>query len=382
MGELTVPRLNSTDDSYVLVEWLAAAGDAVDVGDVVATVETSKAVTDLTAEAAGFLSHELPPSSVCRPGDVAGRLWSTAGEALARPAAPPPRPAEPVTPAPADASTVITRGARELMQRHGITEAAVEALGKRVVKQADVESLVGAVEAPGVPLPAHQRAVAQAVSQSHATIPAAFTVVKISAEELRRRRRSLGERTRTAVGTTELLVAAVAALRPRFPLFFAKVRDDLAVTTMDRSDVGVTLDVGRGLSIGVVHDEVALDPTAAANRLMTLRLRAMRGTLREDDLAGPTIVVSLHTEPGVVLAQPIILPGLSCTLSVAGMQQELRLDADGRPVPHEYLYVGVAYDHRVINGADAVAFLTALRDDLETRPTDPTGTSTSGTNGV
>ncbi|MGC4897473.1 2-oxo acid dehydrogenase subunit E2 [Micromonospora sp. DT31] len=382
MADLTVPRLNSTDDTYVLVDWVVAAGDAVAVGDVVATMETSKAMTDLTAEAAGFLSHELAPKSVCRPGEVAGRLWGTAGEALSRPAPAGAR-AEPVAPAPeAETGLVVTRGARELMERHGIAEADIAALGKRVIKRGDVESLVGAVSAPSVPLPAHQRAVAQAVSLSHATIPAAFTVVKVSAEEVRRRRRSLGERTRTAIGVTELVIVAVAALRERFPMFFATVHDDLTVSTMDRSDVGVTIDVGRGLSIGVVHEGTSDDPAATAHRLMTLRLRARRGTLREDDLAGPAIVVSLHTEPGVVLAQPIVLPGLTCTVSVAGVQQELRLDADGRPVAHEYLHIGVAYDHRVINGADAVSFLTALRDDLETRPADPAGPPTSGTNGA
>jgi 2-oxoglutarate dehydrogenase E2 component (dihydrolipoamide succinyltransferase) len=388
-----MPRLNSNDDTYVLVDWVIAPGEAVEVDDVVASVETSKAVTDLVATHAGYLSHELPVRAVCRPGDVVARVWDTVEEARAQPVpasqtGPVPEPA--TSPAVPDAP-VVTRAARELMTRHGIDDATVAALGRRVVKRDDIEALiapttvgtVAAAAAPtgaapkttasdgaaatgtGTPLPVRQRAVARAVARSHATVPAAFTVIEVSAEGIRRRQKVLGQRTRAVIGVAEQVVAAVAALRPRFPIFFATVHDDLTVTMADRSDVGVTIDVGRGLSVPVVREADQLDLPAIADRLMRLRLRAVRGVLREEDLAAPTIAVSLHTEPGIVLAQPIVLPGLTCTLSVAGIQWGLRLGLDGRPVPHGHLYIGAAYDHRAINGSDTVAFLAALREALE-----------------
>jgi 2-oxoglutarate dehydrogenase E2 component (dihydrolipoamide succinyltransferase) len=372
VNELLMPRLNSTDDDYVLVDWLVPAGGSVNEGDIVATVETSKALTDLVAERAGFLSHEVGPRTVCRPGDVVGRLWDSAEQAQVQ-LAPDHDAVAPTPPATSrgenrcattEAQTVVTRGARQLMERHGVSDEAVVGLGRRIVRQADVLALVDAPPA-GATLPAHQLAVARAVVRSHATIPSAFTVIKVGAAEILRRQRLWGEGSGTVVGLAEQVIEAVAGRRERFPLCFATVHDDLTVTTADRADVGVTIDVGTGLSVPVVRDAANLDLAAIASRLMTLKVRALRGTMRAEDLADPAIAVSLHTEPGVVLAQPIVLPGLSCTLSVGALDWQLRLDDDGRPVRYDYFCLGLAYDHRVINGRDAVRFLTALRDAME-----------------
>ena len=99
---------------------------------------------------------------------------------------------------------------------------------------------------------------------------------------------------------------------------------------------------------------------------MRFRVSAMRERFSEDDLSGGHITISLNTAPDVVLVVPVILPGQTCMLSLGSIQEELFLDGDGTPVVRTYCHLGVAYDHRVINGYDAVQFVAEIKRDFET----------------
>ena len=77
------------------------------------------------------------------------------------------------------------------------------------------------------------------------------------------------------------------------------------------------------------------------------------------DLDGARIVVSLHQAAGVLLAQPIIYPGHVCALSVGAPDYELKLGPAGEISRHDYFYLGISYDRRIINGKEAAAFLTS-----------------------
>ncbi|MEU1763140.1 2-oxo acid dehydrogenase subunit E2 [Micromonospora sp. NPDC005652] len=359
MGDLTISRLNSNDETYILLEWLVPAASEVAAGDAVATIETSKAVTDLVCAESGFLTPRVEAGATCRPGDIVGYLSSK------RPV--PAQGVERATPAPEAASIVVTRSAQELIDRHGISATQVAGLGKRVVKALDVQSLLGAVASDGrrTPLAAHQRAVARTVQASHLTIPAAFLVAKVSATELVAAQRHIGQRARAFIGLPELVISAVARLWKDFPHCFATVHDDLTVEPAERPDIGVTIDVGTGLYVPVIPGADALGVTELASRLMDFRVRAMRRGFRDADLGPARLTLSLQMESGIMLSRPIIFPGQVCVLSMCGLQNELGLDADGAVRPHEYFHLGLTYDHRAINGREAAAFLTAIKGALE-----------------
>ncbi|WP_157746433.1 2-oxo acid dehydrogenase subunit E2 [Micromonospora inositola] len=76
-------------------------------------------------------------------------------------------------------------------------------------------------------------------------------------------------------------------------------------------------------------------------------------------------MVSLHTEPDVVLAGPIVFPGQTCVLAIGGTHDELALDATGQVVARKFVNLSAVYDHRVVNGREAVAFLQAVKAALE-----------------
>jgi 2-oxoglutarate dehydrogenase E2 component (dihydrolipoamide succinyltransferase) len=214
-------------------------------------------------------------------------------------------------------------------------------------------------------VPAHQLAVARAVTRSHASIPAAFTVVKVPADSLLRQQEAISRETACFIGVTEFVIKAIALTAPAFPASLASVGDGLRITPAGPPDIGVTIDVGTGLYVPVIRAAATEGLTAISRRMMYLRTRAMRGRLSEDDLAGARITLTLHQVPGIVLARPIIYPGQTCAFSLTAPCPELSLGPSGQVTESVYVHLGLSYDHRALSGREAAGFLTAIRDRLQ-----------------
>ncbi|GAA3804794.1 2-oxo acid dehydrogenase subunit E2 [Sphaerisporangium flaviroseum] len=403
MIDIRVPKLNTNDAQYVLVEWVAEDGSPVRAGDPLAVVETSKTAEEIVSEGEGLLSRNLPEGADCEPGQVIARLFDTdqerrvfteagrepaaftEGEPVTTEARQEPAAfteGEPVTteagrePATfTEGEPVITAPARALMDRLGITTERIRALDKKIIRRSDIEELLSTAPPPSeradearggriVTLSRAQQRAASVVELSYRTIPAAFTVMKVDVGAALSAGRALTRSLRTLVGLPELLVKAVGSLHERFPLFFASPIDARTVRVAGAAHVGVTFDVGKGLVIPVLTDASARSLADISRALMAFRLTAMRGEFRERDLRGAGIVVTLHNEPGVLLAVPIIFPGHVCALSLAAPYQEVVPDGGGGFEVRDVVQLGVAFDHRVVNGRDAVQFLDALRTAL------------------
>lgn len=334
MGDLVLPKLNPNDVEYLLVEWLVDDGKPVRAGDPVAVVESSKAATELEADEDGPLNHAVTAGSWCAPGTVLARIGDPVQVV---------QPSVEVTTGP-----VITEPARLAMAELGVAEEQVVALGLKVVRRADVEGLSGRA----VPLTRVQRAVGRAVSVSHQTIPAAYTVVRFDLTRALGRAAELTREVRRPVGIADLFVRALAGLHAEYPLFFAVLDGERALLS-DVPHVGVTFDVGEGLYVPVVRDPGGLSPKELATLLMRYRLKAAQGGFTDEELTGATITLTLHTEPDVVLAIPFVFPGQVCALALPEPGQDGTAD------------VGLAYDHRLVNGRDAALFLRALKNALE-----------------
>ncbi|MET8333171.1 2-oxo acid dehydrogenase subunit E2 [Streptosporangium canum] len=388
MADIRVPKLNNNDTEYLVVEWLVEDGKPVQAGDPVAVLETSKAADELEAAESGHLHHVAGLNTWIAPGAVLARITPEAVPAstgapvtsgvlpASASVASPDTPAAPAD-VPATGAPVITDPARALMDGLGITVAQVTALGLPIVRRGDVERLAGSGPSPRAgerageaasggaagthPLSRVQRAVARAVTTSHGTIPAAYTVVKFDVGPLLARTRGLSREVRRPVGLAELFVQAVAALHPAFPLFFASVEGDRA-RPAEAPRVGVTFDMGQGLYVPVVHDTGSL--REIADTLMRYRLAATEGDFRERDLTGANIAITLHTDADVILAIPFVFPGTVCALAITSPQPEVVLGEDGAVTTRTVANIGLAYDHRLINGRDAALFLAALRMEL------------------
>jgi pyruvate/2-oxoglutarate dehydrogenase complex dihydrolipoamide acyltransferase (E2) component len=194
-------------------------------------------------------------------------------------------------------------------------------------------------------------------------VPAAFTALEVRVDHAIERVRAVSEETGCEIGLAEVVVKAVAVARPAFPTLFGRVLDEKTVALADTADIAVTVDAGNGLYTPVLRDCASRPVGELADDLMDFRLKALRGEFTARELDGGAIGVSLNLEPGVSVVAPIVLWPQLCMVSVAGPLPRV-LPVDGTTVPATVVTLGLAYDHRVINGREAIAFLRAVGDSL------------------
>jgi pyruvate/2-oxoglutarate/acetoin dehydrogenase E1 component/pyruvate/2-oxoglutarate dehydrogenase complex dihydrolipoamide acyltransferase (E2) component len=320
---ITTPKLNNNDTTYMLVDWMRAEGDWVEAQEPVVALETSKAIEEILAPEAGYLHQVVPAGEEREVGAVLGHLL----------------------PSPAHS------------QENGQTKP--ENTGE-----------TGKPETPGVRrLDKTQRATAAVVTRSHQQIPAAYTVVKAEVGEALRRLAQVSDQTGATLALADLLVKAIASAHQDFPVMFGSLPDDEpdtdTVALADAPNVGVTLDTGGALYVPVVEAADGRSVSDIADVLMDFRMKAFRGEFTARELAGGNITLSVNSEPDVVLAVPIVLPPQVCMVCLAGVYPECRLDEGGAVVERRFVNLGLSYDHRVINGRDAVQFLSQLKTSLE-----------------
>ncbi len=376
MSELTVPTINNNDTHALLVEWCVADGAEVSEGEVVAVLETSKSTFDFEAPGSGPLRIEKPAGEEYAFGERIG--WIGAADAAELETATPSNQAAGPTGAPAaDAvgDLVLTRAARTLVDQRGVSAEALATLGKRVVRTRDIERLLGEskpdvksqveAQAPETGETDQQSAIARVVTRSHREIPAAFLLKRIDCGPVLDRLQALSQSGGKLISLPDLVVHEVARLLPEFPTVFGTVDSRGQAQPGTVANVGVTFDFGKGLFVPVIEQADQLDLAAIAKVMMRYRMRAMRGRFSESELSGGTLSLSLNMDPDTVFVRPLILPPQVCMLSIGAVMTDLALGPEGQPVERRSVQLGMAYDHRVINGYDSQQFTAALKDRIE-----------------
>jgi pyruvate/2-oxoglutarate/acetoin dehydrogenase E1 component/pyruvate/2-oxoglutarate dehydrogenase complex dihydrolipoamide acyltransferase (E2) component len=341
---LVVPRLNSNDGAAVLLEWLVPDGATVEAGQPVAVLETSKSVADLAAPTGGVLTAQAAAGAEYDFGQPIATI--AAPDATATPTVA----ASAYSAAPAAATLVLSAPATP---------------APRPTAGLPVHTPPGRQRARSV-----QSAVAAAVSRSHASIPPAFASVEVPVDAALAHVALLEETEGAVLELGALLVAALASLHPRHRALFAAVDANGAAAPTSTADIAVTVDAGAGLFLPVVRAGArSLDEVA--DRLVALQMAAVDGEVTDHDLdtRGVGMGVSLNLTAGVDLVQPLIMPGMACMVSVGGLRQAVRVGPDGTPVVARVVTLGIAHDHRVVNGQPAMQLLRELADLLQ-RPAD------------
>jgi 2-oxoglutarate dehydrogenase E2 component (dihydrolipoamide succinyltransferase) len=372
MHEISVPRFNANDATYVLVEWYFDDGDEVAPGSVVASVETSKASEDLVSDDGGVLKRLADAGAECAAGSVIGQLFNSEQERSQHVASG----SGPGNGQVHDGGNgadgadqlVVTAPARQLAAELGIGDEALRALGKAVIKREDVAALArGETSAGSVrPISRQQLAVADVVSRAHSTIPAAFAVLKVPAGTMLTRSRMAAGPAQMAPGIAEMLIKAVAGLHRDYPSFFSALTPDGTSLRMpEAAHVGVTIDVGSGLYIPVIRNAEGKSLSELSALLRGFHEKALTRAFSEGELTGGNIAISLSNYTDIVISHPVIFPGNACMLSLGAVQRELWMDSSGAVASRPYLLLGLAYDHRIVNGRDAVLFLRAVKTRLQ-----------------
>jgi 2-oxoglutarate dehydrogenase E2 component (dihydrolipoamide succinyltransferase) len=390
--ELRVPALGESITQATIGTWLKKEGDPVQVDEPVVEVESEKATVALPAPAAGVLRKILKASGTdVAVGDVIGELEEGAA-AAPRPSAGKPTATPTSTPTSRPTATADghARGplrappsVRRLMAENGIDSAALA--GAAVVRRADVER---AIQARGAPAPAPGPAPAAAIAERERAVPMS---------PLRRTvaRRLLEAQQNAAILTTfnEIDMSRVLSLRERhgeaflarhgvklgFMSFFVKasvealrafpnVNAEIRGTEIlykDHYDIGVAVGGGKGLVVPVLRDADQLGFAEIEERIGELAKKARENRITMQDLEGGTFTISNGGIYGSLLSTPILNPPQSGILGLHKIEKRPVVGPGDAVVVRPMMYVALSYDHRLVDGREAVSFLVRVKECIE-----------------
>jgi 2-oxoglutarate dehydrogenase E2 component (dihydrolipoamide succinyltransferase) len=408
--EVRIPSLGESVSQGVIARWLKENGEAVAVDDALLELETDKATMEIPAEAAGRLEILKAAGETVEVGTIVARIADGAGAAAAKakPAAPVPAGAPPPAAAPPVAAArerkeegddlQLSPAVRKLLVENRIDATEVRGTGKggRLTKEDVLKAIEEVQKAPPQKPPAPKPAGAPAAARPSTTAPAGADVERVAMTRLRKRiAERLVEAQRTAAILTtfnEIDMSAVIALRKRYKERFEKVHGvglgfmslfgracvqalhDLPIVnaSIDCDDVvyhhrvhlGVAVGTPRGLVVPVVRNADTLSIAALEKAIGELAALARDARLLPDQLAGGTFTISNGGIYGSLMSTPILTPPQSAILGMHKIEDR-PVAIDGQVVIRPMMYVALSYDHRLIDGEQAVTFLLRVKERLE-----------------
>jgi 2-oxoglutarate dehydrogenase E2 component (dihydrolipoamide succinyltransferase) len=403
MADIKVPALGESVTEATVSKWLKKPGDAVAMDEALVELETDKVNLEVNAPVAGILSEiAVAEGATVNVGALLGAIAEGGAPAAPKPAAAPaaPAPAKPAeTPASAQpaAANLADSGpaARKLVEDNKLDAAAIPATGKdgRLTKGdvlAAVEKPAPAVVAPApVPKPA-------APPPPSGPRPEAAREERVRMTRLRQR---IAERLKEAQNTAAMLTtfnevdmsqvmamraaykdtfekkhgvklgfmsffvkAAIAALKD-FPSVNAEI-DGTDLVYKNYYDIGVAVSTPNGLVVPVVRNADARSFADIEKTIADLGTRARDGKLAIEELQGGTFTITNGGIFGSLMSTPILNPPQSAILGMHKIQDR-PVAVDGKVEIRPMMYLAVSYDHRIIDGREAVSFLVRIKDAIE-----------------
>ncbi|CDM25069.1 2-oxoglutarate dehydrogenase complex dihydrolipoyllysine-residue succinyltransferase [Castellaniella defragrans] len=390
--EVLVPQLSESVSEATLLNWKKQPGEAVQADEILIEVETDKVVLEVPAPASGVLSEIVKgDGSTVTSGEVLARI-DTDAKAAAAPAAaaPAPAPAAPAEAAkPAAKSAVASPAAGKILSEKGIDPATVEGTGRagRVTKADALNAAPQAPQAPSapatpaapvpvgldgrpeqrVPMSRLRARVAERLiqSQSENAILTTFNEVNMQAiMDLRKKYKDSFEKEHgVKLGFTSFFVKAAVAALKRYPVVNASV-DGKDIIYHGYFDIGVAVGSPRGLVVPILRNADQLSLADIEKQIADFGRRAQDGKLTLDELTGGTFSISNGGVFGSMLSTPIINPPQSAILGIHATKDRPVVE-NGQIVIRPMNYLALSYDHRIIDGREAVLALVAMKDALE-----------------
>lgn len=411
--DIIIPTLGESITEATILRWLKTAGEAVERDEIIVEIETDKATMELVAPETGVLSEILKgESEKVEIGEVIGRV--TPGEAAQavtpRPSATPaaaPRPA--VSPAPA-AVAPLSPAVRRLVEEHAVNPVEVAATGRggRLTKGDVLQHLEAKTPQEPAVLPVQARPRPVAVPSPAPTARPAVNPRVIEGTEPRERpepmsriRRRIAERLKHVQNTAAILttfneidMSAALALRAKyndtfkerhgislgfmsifakasvealraFPAINAEIRGE-NIVYKNYYDLGIAVGTEQGLLVPVVR---AVDQKSFAEielELADLGQRARAGKIRVEELTGGTFTISNGGVYGSLMSTPILNPPQSGILGMHKIEKRpVVVGPNDDIIVRPMMYVALSYDHRIVDGREAVLFLRRIKDCVE-----------------
>lgn len=373
--ELKVPAVGESISEVIVGAWRKSVGERVERDEEVVELETEKATVDIPAPAAGTITKILKQAGdTAAVGEVIGYLDDTAvataaSAEKARPSAPPAAKTTTPAKAPSAPSPAAPDGKPATAPSSPSAPPADLPNGEPVEPAAPsrLSEATGDREEKIVPMSPIRRRIAERLvsAQQTAALVTTFNEIDMSAViDLRKKHRdAFQERYQVKLGFMSFFVKAVVEALATVPQVNAEIRgNDLVFRNY--CDIGVAVGSGKGLVVPVLRNAEQMSFAEIERQIADFGRRAGENKLKVEELQGGTFTISNGGIYGSLLSTPLVNPPQSGVLGMHAIQDR-PVVRDGAIVIRPMMYVALTYDHRVVDGREAVTFLVRIRDIVE-----------------
>ena len=395
--EVQVPQLSESVAEGTLASWKKKVGEAVGRDEILIDIETDKVVLEVPAPAAGVLVEIIKgDGETVVSGELIAKIDTEAKAGAAAPAAEAAKAATPAAaPAPAAAAPAGTASpsARKILDEKGIaaTDVAGSGRGGRVTKEDAVaaQPKAGPVAAPAaakaalptptveialgdrteqrVPMTRLRARIAERLLQSQQTNAILTTFNEVNMGPIMALRKQYGEKFEKThgvrLGFMGFFVKAACAALQKFPVLNASV-DGNDIVYHGFIDIGIAVGSPRGLVVPIIRNADQLSIAEIEKKIADFGVKAKDGKITIEDLTGGTFSISNGGIFGSMMSTPIINPPQSAILGIHATKDRAMVE-NGQVVVRPMNYLAMSYDHRIIDGREAVLGLVTMKEALE-----------------
>jgi 2-oxoglutarate dehydrogenase E2 component (dihydrolipoamide succinyltransferase) len=386
--EVKVPQLSESVSEATLLAWHKKQGEAVKRDENLIDIETDKVVLELPSPADGVLVSILKgDKSTVTAGELIAKIDTEGKVSSVAPSAAPAEGAKPASAPAKSAAPAAAPAAKKIAAEKGIDLAAVQGTGRdgRVTKAdvlgqpaakpplpqppapVNVEQLLSGRAEQRVPMSRLRARIAERLVQSQATAAILTTFNEVNMQPVMELRKKYAERFEKEHGVrlgfmSFFVKAAVHALK-KYPVVNASV-DGNDIVYHGYFDIGVAVGSPRGLVVPIIRDADQLSFAAIEKKIAEFGKKAQEGKLSLEELTGGTFSISNGGVFGSMLSTPIINPPQAAILGVHATRERAVVE-NGQVVVRPMNYLALSYDHRIIDGREAVLSLVAMKEALE-----------------
>ena len=390
--EVKVPQLSESVAEATLLQWKKKVGDAVGQDEILIEIETDKVVLEVPAPSAGVLTEiVVADGGTVVAEQLIAKIDSAAVATAAPAAAPAPTaaPAQAAAPAPAAAPAKSAGGsaspsAAKILAEKNVDAGQVAGTGRdgRITKGDALNASAGGAKSaplPSAPIPTGDRPeervpmsrlrarIAERLleSQANNAILTTFNEVNMGPViALRNKYKDQFEKTHgVKLGFMSFFVKAATHALKKFPLLNASV-DGNDIVYHGYFDIGIAVSSPRGLVVPILRDVDQMNLADIEKKIAEFGVKAREGKLSIEELTGGTFSISNGGVFGSMLSTPIINPPQSAILGIHATKDRAVVE-NGQVVVRPINYLALSYDHRIIDGREAVLGLVAMKDALE-----------------
>ena len=391
--DIKVPSPGESISEVRIAQWLVKDGDVVAKDQVIAEIDSDKATLELSAEEEGKIQILAAADATVNVGDVVAKIdTSVKGAAVPKKEALAPKveakaatPAIPAAiPAPVAATATAAHAspvAKAVMAEKGIAAGTVKGSGPngRIMKS-DVEAYVsGGVIAPlmngwggsrgnqRTKMTTLRKKVAERLVsvKNNTAMLTTFNEVDMSAVMAMRDKYKdkFKEQKGTGLGFMSFFTKAVTEALRQFPTVNGQIDGD-EIITHDHADIGIAVSSPKGLMVPVIRNAERMSLAEIEGSIKALAIKARDGKLTIDEMTGGTFTITNGGVFGSMLSTPILNPPQSAILGMHNIVDR-PIAVNGQVVIRPIMYVALSYDHRIIDGKESVSFLMAVKQMIE-----------------